>query len=63
MQGEVWPGRQECGGRSRCKQRAGEGLDCRLGAGHGEGRTLNMAYMVLTLDVLKLSGWSNADAP
>ena len=30
-----------------------------MGAGHGEGRTLNMAYMVVTLDVLKLSGWLN----
>ena len=25
-------------------------------------RTENMAYMVVTLDVLKLSGWLNADA-
>ena len=25
-------------------------------------RTLNMAYMVVTLDVSKLSGWLNADA-
>ena len=28
---------------------------------HAE-RTLNMAYMVVTLDVSKLSGWLNADA-
>ena len=39
------------------------GLDCRLGAGHGEERTQNMAYMVVTLDVSKLSGWLNTDAP
>ena len=38
------------------------GLDCRLGAGHGEERTRNMPYMVVTLEVLKLSGWLNADA-
>ena len=38
------------------------GLDCRLGAGHGEERTWNMRYMVVTLDVSKLSGWLNADA-
>eukprot|EP00964_Phaeocystis_antarctica_P012285 scaffold6790_cov69-Phaeocystis_antarctica.AAC.12 len=38
------------------------GLDCRLGVGHGEERTWNMAFMVVTLEVLKLSGWLNADA-
>ena len=38
------------------------GLDCRLGAGHGEERTQNMAYMSVTLEVSKLSGWLNADA-
>ena len=38
------------------------GLDCRLGAGHGEERTLNMPSMFVTLDVSKLSGWLNADA-
>ena len=27
------------------------------------GRTRNILYMVVTLDVLKLSGWLNADAP
>ena len=36
--------------------------DCRLGAGHGEERTSNMPYMVVTLEVSKLSGWLNADA-
>ena len=38
------------------------GLDCRLGAGHGEERTVNMERMVVTLEVSKLSGWLNADA-
>ena len=39
-----------------------EGLECRLGAGHGEECTLNMSCMFLTLDVSKLSGWLNAYA-
>ena len=34
-----------------------------MGAGHGEERTLNMERMFLALEVLKLSGWLNADAP
>eukprot|EP00964_Phaeocystis_antarctica_P061666 scaffold36871_cov49-Phaeocystis_antarctica.AAC.1 len=38
------------------------GLDCRLGAGHGEERTRNMLSMVVTLEVSKLSGWLNAFA-
>ena len=38
------------------------GLDCRLGAGHGEERTRNMLCMVVTLEVSKLSGWLNANA-
>ena len=29
----------------------------------GEERTSNIAYMVVTLEVSKLSGWLNADAP
>ena len=33
-----------------------------MGAGHGEERTRNMSVMVVTLDVSKLSGWSNANA-
>ena len=40
----------------------GRGLDCRLGAGHGEERTLNMTRMSVTLEVSKLSGWLNAHA-
>ena len=39
------------------------GLDCRLGAGHGEERTSNIKRMFVTLEVSKLSGWLNADAP
>ena len=31
-----------------------EGLDCRLGAGHGEERTENMRFMVVTLEVSQL---------
>ena len=38
------------------------GLDCRLGAGHGEEHTRNICSMVVTLEVSKLSGWLNADA-
>ena len=34
-----------------------------MGAGQGEQRTLNMPYMLLTLDVSKLSGWLKAGAP
>ena len=34
-----------------------------MGAGQGEERTENMYSMVVTLEVSKLSGWSNADAP
>ena len=30
------------------------GLDCRLGAGHGEERTQNMPYMFVTLEVFQL---------
>ena len=36
------------------------GRDCRLGAGHGEERTLNMWVMSVTLEVSKLNGWLNA---
>ena len=37
-------------------------LGCRLGAGHGEERTRNIWFMVVTLEVSKLSGWLNAFA-
>ena len=42
--------------------RRGE-LGCRFGAVHGEERTLNMLDMSVTLEVTKLSGRLNADAP
>ena len=38
------------------------GLDCRLGARHGEERTLNIWSMFVILEVTKLSGWLNAVA-
>ena len=41
-------------------QLAGEGSTAGLGAGHGEERTWNMRYMLVTLEVSKLSGWLNA---
>ena len=34
-----------------------------MGAGHGEERTKNIHCMSVTLEVSKLSGWLNADAP
>ena len=46
------------GGRRRRTQRAEKGSTA--DTGHGEERTENMAYMVVTLEVSKLSGWSNA---
>eukprot|EP00964_Phaeocystis_antarctica_P138988 scaffold103684_cov52-Phaeocystis_antarctica.AAC.3 len=52
------------GGRPRCKQRVGQGLTANWGQGTGrEERTLNMPSMVVTLEVSKVSGWLNADAP
>ena len=61
-EGAGWEARG--GGRRRCTQRAGEGLDCRFGgrARDGEEHTENMLFMVATLEVSKLSGWLNADA-
>ena len=38
------------------------GFGCRLRAGHGEERAANIPYMVLRLEVSKLSGWLNAEA-
>ena len=43
-----------CTGRARLKA---------VGARARAERTLNMDRMVVTLDVSKLSGWLNADAP
>ena len=57
-------GRREAAGdrgvRSVCRR---EGSNTDMGAGHVEERTENMANMVVTLEVSKLSGWLNADAP
>ena len=50
------------GGRPLRTQRAGEGSTADVGAGHGEERTRNISFMVVTFDVSKLSGWLNADA-
>ena len=62
MRGEEYAGWQACDrGASRVQERW---LDCRLGAlGTREGRTSNICFILLTLEVSKLSGWLNADAP
>ena len=61
MLGKAWAGRQEA--EAFVVQAAFRGgLDCRLGPGHGEERTWNIWFMVVTLEVSKLSGWLNADA-
>ena len=54
----------ECVRRRQCKRRARGGPDSRLWGGYRAcaERTANMAYMVVTLDVSKLSGWLNAVA-
>ena len=59
VRGEVRPGRAA---DDRGASRVQEGLDCRLGAGHGEERTRNRLPIFVTLEVSKLSGWLNADA-
>ena len=51
-------GRQATAGHAACRG----GLECKLGAGHGEERTLNINRMSVTLEVLKLTGWLNAAA-
>ena len=40
----------------------GEGADSSCGVRARAERTSNMLFMFVTLDVLKLSGWLNADA-
>ena len=42
--------------RATAVQACRGGLDCRLGAGHGEERTENIQRMFVTLEVSKLSG-------
>ena len=56
------PGGGEAAGDYGARSVQERGLDCRFGAGHGEERTGNMASMVVTLEVLKLSGWLNDPA-
>ena len=52
--------RQAVGAQAACRG----GLDCRSGSrAEGGEHTLNMAAMLVTLEVSKLSGWLNADAP
>ena len=55
----MWSGRREAAGDRGARSVRGR---ARLGAGHGEERTPNMWCMFVTLEVLKLSGWLNADA-
>ena len=55
-------GRREVVGDRGARDVQGRARDCRLGAGHGEERTENMLRMLVTLEVLKLSGWLNAYA-
>ena len=66
MPGEVWAGggRAWAGGSARaaCTAR-GPGCEGWRGARVCGERTKNMKPMVVTLDVSKLSGWLNADAP
>ena len=52
------------GGRTagdRDARRVQGGLECRLEAGHGEQRTSNIRFIIVALEVSKLSGWLNAD--
>ena len=52
------------GGRRRPKQRAQERARLQIGGrARGEERTLNMPFIFVTLEVSKLSGWLNDDAP
>ena len=61
MRGEVRAWRREVAGdRGAGSMHGRAGLLIR--AGHGEERTLNMYFMVVTLEVSKLSGWLNNDA-
>ena len=60
MRGEVRAGRREGVGWRRRKRHARGRTDPKLGARARAERTLNMAYMLVTLEVSKLSGWLNA---
>ena len=60
---EVQPGRREgVGWRRRNRRHAREGRTQGWGGRARAERTENMACMLVTLDVSKLSGWLNADA-
>ena len=63
MRGEVGAGRRGGVGRQRRKRHAQEGIDWTLGARARAERTSSICFMFVTLDVSKLSGWLNADAP
>ena len=57
LRGEVQStGRREVAGDRGARAACRGGLECRLGAGHGEERTENILYMLVTLEVSKLSG-------
>ena len=56
-------GRHEAAGDRGASSVHRAGLDCGSGAGHEEERTKNIHHIVVTLEVSKLSGWLNADAP
>ena len=62
VRGELRAGRREAAGNGGARSVHRGGLDCGLGAGHGEWRTRNIHSMFVTLEVSKLSGWLNADA-
>ena len=51
------------GRRLRRKQRAGKAPTVRAEVRARAERTENMPLVLMTLDVSKLSGWLNADAP
>ena len=59
----MWAGRQEGVGRQRRMQRADEDPTVEIGGRARAERTRNMSLMIVTLDVSKLSGWLNTDAP
>ena len=55
-------GRREMRRATAVQAACRKGRDCRS-KGQGEERTTNMALMLMTLEVSKLSGWLNDDAP
>jgi len=61
--GTLRPGRREGVGWRRRKRHTRGGPDSRLGPRARAVRTWNIHCMSVTLDVSRLSGWLNADAP